>query len=88
MSDTDPRSMVYLSGMDVKFEAEGPCVVLEVDGKRENVKFSEALKLQAQLAQALLLTSEEAARMVSGSLVTPDDVAWDQTLAKVDLKDA
>jgi hypothetical protein len=65
-------------------QAEGASVAL-VDGEEKQVlTLREAVALQASLGSAIQAVMEEKVRVASGLLVTPEDTAWEATLAEIE----
>jgi hypothetical protein len=66
-------------------KAEGSSVTLHVAGEKHVLTLQEAAALQTSLSVAIQEVLETKIRAVSGLLITPQDQAWQATIADLDL---
>lgn len=68
----------------MKAAVEDAQVAVVVDGEKRILTLQEAIALQASLAGAIQGALEQKIRMASSLLITPEDQAWQTTIAEIE----
>jgi len=67
------------------FSAKGS-VIEYTASESKGLSLQEAIRLQAKLAQAIHEVMDQKVRTAEGLLITPDDAAWQATIAELNLE--